>query len=181
MNRKMDISNTPHKNIVFYDFFLDCFVSDFLHPCLVSCRRRLPLARMPYFGSCRQEDCSQSDAEGRERREDLGWGSAPRCFFYSRLWISNFFNLCRPGAALLLGSFDSPSVMRWTLWLRGEDVPADGETSPRESGDKEVASLASRPLPSSRKGFRTPQASHPCGADTDQTAKRCRSSSSEKA
>ena len=134
MNIKMDISNTPHKNIVFYDFFLDCFVSDFLHPCLVSCRRRrLPLARMPYFGSCRQRNGRlqpvRRGRQGEERRPRMG--QCTKVFFYYRLWILIFLNLCRPGAALLLGSFDSPSVMCWTFWLRGEDVPADEQTSPR--------------------------------------------------
>ena len=164
-------------------FFWIVLCRTFCTPAWCLAAAAFPLRECPTLEAVDREteDCSQSDAEGRERREDLGWGSAPRCFFYSRLWISNFFNLCRPGAALLLGSFDSPSVMCWTFWLRGEDVPADGQTSPREPADTKMASLASRPLPSSRKGFRTPQASHPCGADTDQTAKRCRSSSSEKA
>ena len=45
------------------------------------------------------------------------------------------------GAALLLGSFDSPSVMR-ILWHRGQAVPADQPASAGEEGDKEMASLA---------------------------------------
>ena len=94
-----------------------------------------------------------SEAEGWQTREHLGWGAPPR--FLSRLFsLSNspqrFFpsrirliypitvtllislSLSLQGAILLLGSFDSLSP---TGSLRGE------AGSPRQQGDKEMAAL----------------------------------------
>ena len=117
-----------------------------MHPCL-GFSASSPLRECPTLAAC------DSEAEGWQTREHLGWGAPPR--FLSRLFsLSNspqrFFpsrirliypitvtllislSLSLQGAILLLGSFDSLSP---TGSLRGE------AGSPRQQGDKEMAAL----------------------------------------
>ena len=112
---------------------------------------RALLARMPYFGSCRTRRGRLRFRRGRQREERrprmgpctkvpfLGSFHACFCFFLLHLILMSYLYL--EGAALLLGSFDSPSVMR-ILRHRGQAVPADQPASTGEQGDKEMASLA---------------------------------------
>ena len=148
-------------------------LSSFHHPCLVS--RPHLLARMPYMGALASSSPlrSDSEAEDRERREDLGWGGAPwyrsivfsfggqgikfflltQIFldtkvsldFFGSFWLAPHFpnHLSPQGAPLSLGSFDSPFAP-WTPWrLRREDVPRDCQGSPGPQGVKEMVALAS--------------------------------------
>ena len=89
---------------------------------------------------------------GEERRPMMGprtkvlfWPSSAHIISHSSFW-----HLSHQGAALLLGSFDSPFVLR-TLSLRGEEVPA------RHRRDTEMASLVRGAHPWSRRGFWTHQ------------------------
>ena len=94
------LSHKITTDLRFFKWQCVCLCWNFLHPRLLSCRRELSLRECPTLEAAEQdaEDCD-SDAEGSERREDLGWGRAPRCHFwalFTLFWVfssSSHFNV----------------------------------------------------------------------------------------